>query len=123
MHEKLNRQLICHICAKVYHSVSSLRIHILDHSDIKQPRMICQMCGISCKNERSLSKHMHLHRRDGQTFTCPQCPKISPNKNALARHIRSVHNYVAQVCHLCGKEFKRTVALTVSICIVLVCVS
>lgn len=115
VHRRPKENSICHVCAKVYSSVVNLQLHMMDHNDIQQPRVDCQLCGNSFKNERSLRKHMYKHRDEGQTFQCPQCPKISHNRNALARHIRSVHNYTVHKCHLCDREFKRAVALTVGI--------
>lgn len=105
-------QAVCHVCAKVYNSAHSLAQHLLEHSDVERPRIICQICGKSFKDARIMRKHVERTHESHQ-LQCPHCPKISPNRNALSRHIRSVHIYTVHKCHLCAKEFKRAVALTV----------
>lgn len=105
-------QAVCHVCAKVYNSAHSLAQHLLEHSDVKRPRIICQVCGKSFKDARIMRKHVERTHESHQ-LQCPHCPKISPNRNALSRHIQSVHIYTVHKCHLCVKEFKRAVALTV----------
>lgn len=105
-------QTVCHVCAKVYNSAHSLAQHLLEHSDVKRARIICQVCGKSFKDARIKQKHVERTHESHQLL-CPHCPKISPNRNALSRHIQSVHIYTVHKCHLCDKEFKRAVALTV----------
>lgn len=112
IHERYYEK-VCHVCAKRCNSSSTLNKHLLEHSDTKQPRAICPICGSTFKDKRGLSKHMNNHQDEGHLFTCPQCPKISPNRQALRRHIRSMHEYTIHKCHMCSKEFKRAEALKV----------
>lgn len=111
VHERYYRS-VCHVCARVYNSSSSLHAHLLEHSDIKRPRVSCPICGKTFKDARIMQKHQE-RTHESKQLQCPHCPKISPNRNALSRHISSVHIYTAHKCHLCSKEFKRAVALTV----------
>lgn len=107
-------QQVCHICAKVYSTSTSFRQHMKEHSDVKDPRVVCQICGRSYKNPKGLRSHMATHKEEDQCFKCPQCPKISPNRHALTAHIRVMHNFKVHKCHLCERECKSAVALTVS---------
>lgn len=96
---------VCHICAKVYSSIAELKKHLPVHSTIKPPRLHCQICGNSYKNERILRQHMDVHK-DGQIFSCTQCPKTYSNRSILATHIRNVHNFKWRKCNFCEKECK-----------------
>lgn len=113
VHDRQDKQ-VCHICAKVYNSLVSLRVHLKDHNGVEEPRADCQICGKSYKNELYVRRHMKTaHPRVAQILQCPKCGKPSPNRNALSKHISTVHNYTVQKCHLCGREFKQGVALRV----------
>lgn len=113
IHERHYRQ-VCHICAKVYNSKHSLLMHLKNHSEVKEPRVTCRICGRSYKNVRGLNSHIATHNQGNQIFQCPHCPRISPNRNALAKHIGSIHNFKIHKCHLCDREFKRALVLKVS---------
>lgn len=114
VHERHDQQ-VCHICAKVYNSMVSLRTHLKEHGDVHEPRVDCMICGKWYKNEQYVRRHMKTaHPKDPKTVHCPHCGKPSPNRNALSKHISTVHNYTQYSCHLCGKKFKQEVALKVS---------
>lgn len=106
---------LCHICAIVFDSSDDLLQHLKVHAEMTEPKVFCQLCGGSYKNAGLLRRHMVIHKDSEKRFQCPKCPKISPTRNALACHIKAVHNYTVHKCHMCGKEFKRGAALTVRI--------
>lgn len=112
VHEQQD-QHVCHICAKQYRSKQSLHLHLKEHSG--EPRSCCQICGRSYKNEQYVRKHIKtVHEKVAQVpMQCPHCSKISPNRKALAKHIRFIHNFTIHKCPLCDKEFKRPVGLKV----------
>lgn len=112
VHGQQNQQ-VCHICARVYNSPASLRQHLKEHSGIEEPRITCDKCGRSSKNEIALRKHMTIHEDEGKSFPCPDCQKIYSNRMALAAHVRGTHNFKLHKCHLCDKEFKRAITLKV----------
>lgn len=109
VHERQNQQ-VCHICAKVYQSTRALQEHLKEHSDVPGPRINCQICGFSLKNEISLRAHMTSHA--GTTFPCPECEKILTNRVALANHIK-IHGSKLHKCEVCGHEFTRAESLRV----------
>lgn len=116
VHERTPRdELVCHICAKVYHTSGGMKNHLQKHNGIEEPRLNCDICGNSLKNKKSLQKHMTMHKDEGKSYPCPTCHKISPTRYALANHIKAVHNYKTHKCHLCDKECKSVVALKVGI--------
>lgn len=106
-------QRICHICAKVYKSPASLRHHLKEHSGIEQPRVTCEKCGRSCRNEITLRQHLTIHEDEGKPFPCTECTKVYSHRMALAAHIRGTHKFKLLKCHLCEKEFKRPITLKV----------
>lgn len=115
VHGQQNQQ-VCHICARVYSSPASLRQHLKEHSGVEEPRITCEKCGRSCKNEIALRKHMTIHEDEGKSFPCADCQKVYSNRMALAAHVRGSHNFKLHKCHLCDKEFKR--AITLKVCLI-----
>lgn len=114
VHERYYEK-VCHICAKVYVSSTSFRLHMDEHNETKPPRIDCKLCGKSYKNIKSLRSHMTIHKDGDRIFQCPQCLKISPNRHALSKHIRVTHNCKVYTCSACGKECKSMLAVTVRI--------
>lgn len=104
-------QQICDECGKVCQTKAILRGHMRSH-DTRDTRTQCRLCPAMLKNERALKEHVHRIHESGPV-NCPNCPKVSPNRSALAMHIRTRHNYKVHKCHMCDRECKSAVALTV----------
>ena len=95
----------------------------------------CDVCGVACKNLRSLDQHKkYKHSIEGQTicttcgksfphedfpnhecnqYICNECGKILKSKGSLESHIQRVHriNERSHICNVCGKGFTQVTAL------------
>lgn len=91
---------------------------MLEHEGKPVPQVNCDICGLLLSNKRNLKRHVNMQHPVGgeQSHNCHLCPKISPNICALKEHIRRVH-LVGNVhkCTMCGRGFKRKLALKVII--------
>lgn len=56
----------------------------------KTKRFICVECGLQYTTNQHLQDHMLSHG-DGNTFTCPHCPKVFGRPAYLTKHERSMH--------------------------------
>lgn len=103
---------ICDQCGKVCISKGVLRKHKRSHDEVNE-KLECPQCSALMKNAYYLRAHILRIHKSGPA-NCPHCPKVSPTRNALAMHIRTMHTYKVHKCHMCDRECKSAVALTVS---------
>ncbi|CAL8128493.1 unnamed protein product [Orchesella dallaii] len=130
--EAHNLGVECPTCFNVFGCRSSMTRHIKDqHNSEKGKDTLhpCPYCGIVCKSPSSLQTHiafLHLNERGklethlnthlgperkGKVLKCPcdRCQEVFPSEPKLQRHLKLVHNYVAEdvkerhVCHVCGR--------------------
>lgn len=80
----------CHVCRKEFKSTSSLKTHLLSHSqDVPH---VCEVCQRAFKHHEELISHMMIHQRR-KTYQCTQfgCHKTYADRNALKNHCAFRH--------------------------------
>uniref|UniRef100_A0A1A9WK05 C2H2-type domain-containing protein n=1 Tax=Glossina brevipalpis TaxID=37001 RepID=A0A1A9WK05_9MUSC len=105
---------VCEICGKTIRSSIAFERHMREHSGQPPPEINCDICGLKLASLRGLKRHkIRQHPQDGKKgFTCPICPKVPPNLNALKEHIKYTHETgFDHKCTICGKGFKRSRSL------------
>ena len=79
----------CHICHKTFRDSSTLKRHLLTHSDERPFK--CSQCSKSFRRKDHLQEHVIVHN-EVRPFPCPQCGKSFSRKNGLKTHmIRTSH--------------------------------
>lgn len=48
-----------------------------------------------------------------KVFKCRECTKMIASVHALTEHLRTIHNYKENQCHLCGYDYKTSGRLKV----------
>ncbi|GAB0094668.1 hypothetical protein DMENIID0001_099900 [Sergentomyia squamirostris] len=110
-HEELNKQ-VCEICAKVFTSKYTYKIHMSNHLGTDSKKFPCTLCDKVFKRKRLLTVHIDRHNNQGKIFKCDVCSKEAPNRSALQRHIQYSHLKVRKFqCNLCSSAFKTTIGL------------
>ncbi|KAM7345523.1 transcription factor grauzone-like [Cochliomyia hominivorax] len=104
---------ICNVCAKEIKDKKSFEKHVKEHYNGSGPRIKCPLpnCDSWLKDEDSLKVHLRRHNTDNETYKCPLCDKICPNRRALSSHKVYVHSKAAFKCDHCDKTFKRAITL------------
>ncbi|XP_065084573.1 transcription factor grauzone-like isoform X2 [Ochlerotatus camptorhynchus] len=104
----------CDMCAKTFYSKQSLQVHKKTHDEILPPEKVqCPDCGSWHKHMQGLLKHKKRHHEhDQRQFSCSDCGKVTPSMSALQSHRKYIHQMAPiHECNICGKSFKRPVAL------------
>lgn len=79
----------CHICHKTFRDSSTLKRHLLTHSDERPFK--CRQCNKSFRRKDHLQEHVIVHN-EVRPFPCPQCGRSFSRKNGLKTHmIRTSH--------------------------------
>lgn len=108
--------LYCEMCN--YWCMNPWRLrHHQQVSCNKGQEPICDVCGNSYKNEKTLQKHKELmHLGAAPLLTCDECGKTLKGKKGLKHHIRlkhkgeNLHNFF--MCHVCSKTYRTSNELT-----------
>ncbi|XP_045213889.2 zinc finger and BTB domain-containing protein 41-like [Mercenaria mercenaria] len=108
--------LYCEYCN--YWSMNPWKLHhhkLVSCNKGQEP--ICDMCGNSYKNEKTLKKHKELMHTDVQPMlTCEECGKSLKGPKGLKHHIRlrhrgeNLHNLM--MCHICSQTYRTSSDLT-----------
>lgn len=84
----------CHICLKTFRDSSTLKRHLLTHSDERPFK--CDQCHKSFRRKDHLQEHVIVHN-EVRPFACQQCGKSFSRKNGLKTHmIRTSHGAQSQ---------------------------
>lgn len=79
----------CHICLKTFRDSSTLKRHLLTHSEDRPFK--CEECNKSFRRKDHLQEHVIVHN-EVRPFACQQCGKSFSRKNGLKTHmIRTSH--------------------------------
>ena len=79
----------CHICCKTFRDASTLKRHLLTHSDERPYK--CTECDKAFRRKDHLQEHVIVHKLV-RPFSCQTCGKSFSRKNGLKTHmIRTTH--------------------------------
>ena len=99
--KKESRKYKCRLCEASLSSCKALTKHHHDNHGI----MYCDCCNKALQNQRSLDKHMYVHRE--KTHVCRVCGNKFPFESQLNTH-KLTHRKANQRCMYpnCGRKFK-----------------
>ncbi|XP_060530427.1 zinc finger protein 567-like [Cylas formicarius] len=99
----------CPICEKLIRS-TYLRKHLSMHTS---PPVICEICGVTCKNAASLKMHNFYYHKSPAFCVCEDCGRSFRTKTKLLYHQRKDHTKERNFkCETCGKAFFLKMYLT-----------
>jgi len=100
--EYMSNKVICQICGNSYSNNKSLATHV-DQMHTTAEFAPCEVCGKSIRqNATSLNSHMKIHKNE--IFICPECGNSFAKKSYLQRHMQR-HNTNPFPCPECGRLF------------------
>ncbi|XP_025102436.1 gastrula zinc finger protein XlCGF7.1-like [Pomacea canaliculata] len=94
----------CDQCWRSFAAESSLRSHMLVHSD-RRKRFQCRFCPKELLSRKSLKRHERIHQDLLDTYPCEFCGKCFNNKYNLKVHLRIHTGEKPYVCNICGVGF------------------
>lgn len=112
--ERLFKTHMCPECKRCFKKRTHLADHL--HLHFPDPNLQCPNCGKFFTSRSKLK--IHLMRESGEkSHRCPLCDYSSVEKNALNRHMASIHEGVSNfytdtyACPVCRDTFKLSQAL------------
>ncbi|VDM30923.1 unnamed protein product [Hydatigera taeniaeformis] len=102
-----SRQYTCHVCAKVYYSMSALKMHIRTHTLPCK----CNICGKAFSRMWLLNGHLRTHTGE-KPFACRVCQRAFADRSNLRAHMQTHSEVKRYRCEECGKTFSRMGLLT-----------
>ncbi|XP_077289272.1 uncharacterized protein LOC143913402 isoform X2 [Arctopsyche grandis] len=102
-HESSSNMLFCSKCGKSFHNKGRLKRHMVSHRD---KAVVCNVCGVSFADGRSLMNHRHSHTgTGGKQFPCQECGKTFGSRSSQQIHIRIHTGERPYGCRFCWKAF------------------
>lgn len=88
------RDAMCDLCGKSYPNQRSLRKHIKTHA--VQREHICPECGKDFLTSTKLNEHRRVHT-GAKPFQCKVCAYKAGKKENVQAHIKKVHNVATNI--------------------------
>lgn len=101
---KVDNNLACRTCSKVFTSLSNLARHERIHSNDKNNKYVCKICNKQYLSLEALNSHMHLHTGEN-LHKCEICKKKFTNPSHLKVHLRKHTGERPFACEFCNKRF------------------
>lgn len=98
------KQYLCHVCSKIFASMSGLRFHLKSHYGSKPHT--CQQCDKSFAIPSYKKRHERIHTND-KHLVCHICSTAFASPNGLRYHLRTHTGEAKYHCETCGKSFTR----------------
>uniref|UniRef100_A0A3Q4GX72 C2H2-type domain-containing protein n=1 Tax=Neolamprologus brichardi TaxID=32507 RepID=A0A3Q4GX72_NEOBR len=108
--ETRERRYKCPICGKRFYQIGHLKKHQFSHTDEKP--FTCQECGKNYTSAESFKAHQMSHRGE-RPFSCPHCEKTYGLKRDLKEHMVLHTGEKPYTCDHCGKAFARRPSLRI----------
>jgi uncharacterized C2H2 Zn-finger protein len=102
----------CPHCLRKFTLVSSLRRHLLTHTDRRPYK--CQFCEKSFTLPSYLREHQRTHGI-GQLLNCPYCDKTFNKPRRLLYHVRTHTGEKPYVCKFCDRRFPQPNGLEIHV--------
>lgn len=98
------KQYLCHICSRIFASMSGLRFHLKSQHGSKPHT--CQQCDKSFAFPSYKKRHEMIHTND-KHLICHICSTAFASPNGLRYHLRTHTGEAKYRCETCGKSFTR----------------
>ena len=94
---------VCSECGKSLSTKEKLRLHKISKHDIGE-KHLCSECEFQTAYKEALQKHVDTVHRNVR-YPCDQCDYKATQKGSLRIHIRAQHEGVKFTCDKCGKIY------------------
>ncbi|TGZ69627.1 hypothetical protein CRM22_003623 [Opisthorchis felineus] len=101
------RPFCCHICTKIYYSMSALKMHVRTHTLPCK----CNLCGKAFSRMWLLNGHLRTHTGE-KPFACVVCARAFADRSNLRAHMQTHSEVKRYRCVRCSKTFSRMGLLT-----------
>ncbi|CAH8649892.1 unnamed protein product [Heterobilharzia americana] len=97
----------CHLCSKVYYSMSALKMHVRTHTLPCK----CNLCGKAFSRMWLLNGHLRTHTGE-KPFACLICTRAFADRSNLRAHMQTHSEVKRYQCTHCDRTFSRMGLLT-----------
>ncbi|KAK4476291.1 hypothetical protein MN116_001494 [Schistosoma mekongi] len=97
----------CHLCNKVYYSMSALKMHVRTHTLPCK----CNLCGKAFSRMWLLNGHLRTHTGE-KPFACIICTRAFADRSNLRAHMQTHSEVKRYQCIHCDRTFSRMGLLT-----------
>ncbi|KAA3674154.1 snail 2 [Paragonimus westermani] len=102
-----DRPFCCHVCTKIYYSMSALKMHVRTHTLPCK----CSLCGKAFSRMWLLNGHLRTHTGE-KPFACVVCARAFADRSNLRAHMQTHSEVKRYRCPRCSKTFSRMGLLT-----------
>ncbi|CAH8868415.1 unnamed protein product [Trichobilharzia szidati] len=106
-HHNYGHPYFCHLCNKVYYSMSALKMHVRTHTLPCK----CNLCGKAFSRMWLLNGHLRTHTGE-KPFACIICTRAFADRSNLRAHMQTHSEVKRYQCSHCDRTFSRMGLLT-----------
>lgn len=103
----VKQQYQCTVCPVTCENLSSIKMHMLSHSQQKPHK--CDKCDMSFSLLGNLNRHKLTHEGSSnpRNYVCPYCDKVYTQKLSLESHVLSHTGDRPYKCRFCPQSFNK----------------